>query len=308
MAKLRRNHSGSGRGGFMGRAVTVTILLIGALIYGFVNLGLGGKATSKKKPTKEESTRFIPINMTNTDHVPDGKHEQVIHHSYYSLDYNEKYEVPNWVAYRLTEESLKVKNVPRAKRFKSDQDVDKRSAKHSDYTHSGYTRGHMAPAADMAFNETAMQECFFMSNMTPQLRQLNNGIWRELEENVRDWAYDNDEIYIVTGPLFYKDNPERIGKNKVAVPDAFYKAILDNEGSKKKSIGFVIPHASSDKHLREFAVSIDALEETTGLDMFAQVFADENEEQELESKFDVNKWQINKKRFKQRVNHWNKEK
>ena len=309
MAKLRRNHSSSGRGGFMGRAVTVTIALIVAMIYGFVNLGMDGSNNDRSNKTEsKESTRFIPINIQNIDYVPLGDHEQVIHHSYYSLDYNEKYEVPNWVAYRLTEESLKAKNVPRAKRFKSDQEVDRHSAKHSDYTHSGYTRGHMAPAGDMAFNQTAMQESFYMSNMTPQIRQLNNGIWRELEENVRDWAYDNDEIYVVSGPLFYNDNPKRIGKNKVAVPDAFFKAILDNEGSKKKSIGFIIPHAKSDKHIREYAISVDELEEKTGLDMFAQVIQDEALEAELESKVEVNKWQINKKRFNQRVNHWNKEK
>ena len=293
----------------MGRAVTVTIALIVAMIYGFVNLGLDDKgANSANREASNETQRFIPINLQNLDYIPSGNHEQVIHHSYYSLDYNEKYEVPNWVAYKLTEESLRIKNVPRAKRFKTDQDVERNSAKHSDYTHSGYTRGHMAPAGDMAFNEMAMQESFYMSNMTPQLRQVNNGIWRELEENVRDWAYDNDEIYVVSGPLYYDDNPKRIGKNKVAVPDAFFKAILDNEGSKKKAIGFLIPHSKSDKHLKEYALSIDELEAKTGLDMFDKVLTDEVLEEELESVYEVNKWQINKKRFNQRVNHWNNEK
>ncbi len=310
MAKLRRNHSGRGKGGFMGRAVIVTLGLIGALIYGFIHFNLDSGDSQSSNRGSRHTTRSIPVNLGNGDYnyVPKGDHQQIIHHTYYSLDYNEDYEVPNWVAYKLTEESLKIKNVPRAKRFKSDQEVDRRSAKHSDYTHSGYTRGHMAPAGDMAFNTEAMQECFYMSNMAPQIRQVNNGIWKELEENVRDWAYDNDEIYIVTGPLFYSDNPKRIGDNRVAVPDAFFKAILDNEGSKKKTIGFIIPHEKSDRHLREYAVSIDELEQKIGIDMYADVITDDSLEESLESSFDVNKWQISKKRFNQRINHWNNEK
>ena len=290
----------------MGRAVTVTLGLIGIMIYGFLSI-----ASDKldNEPKKEGSgLKTIPVNFVNRDYIPKGDYDELIHHSYYSLDYNEEYEVPNWVAYKLTEESLDIKNVPRQKRFNVDPEVDKRSAKHSDYTHSGYTRGHMAPAGDMAFNTEAMKESFFMSNMTPQLRALNGGIWRELEENVRDWAYDNDEIYVVSGPLYYSGNPQRIGKNKVAVPDAFFKAILDNKGKQKKSIGFLIPHSKSDKHLKEYAVSIDKIEEETGLDLFSEIFDNVRSEEELERSYNVNYWQISRKRFEQRIKHWNREK
>lgn len=266
-----------------------------------------GSEIDQRHDASGKDSYSVPLNLENRNFIPQGDHDQLIHHDYYSLDYNEKYEVPNWVAYHLTEESLRMKNVPRQKRFNPDPEVEGRSAKHSDYTHSGYTRGHMAPSADMAFSTEANKQCFLMSNMTPQLRQFNNGIWRELEENVRDWAYDNDEIYVVSGPIFEDDKPERIGKNKVAVPDAFFKVVLDNEGSKKKGIAFIMPHASSDKHLREYAVSIDRVEQVTGLDLFADLMGDGIEEN-IESQMNVNQWQINKKRFNQRVNHWNKQK
>jgi len=135
---------------------------------------------------------------------------------------------------------------------------------------------------------------------------VNGGVWRELEECVRDWAFDNKELYITSGPIFYDNNPERIGQNKVAVPDAFYKVILDYEGKSKKSIAFLIPHRETSDHLKKFAVSIDEIEEETGLDFYPNLYTDDNEEEEIESEVSVRDWKFNEKRFKQRVKNWNK--
>ena len=60
---------------------------------------------------------------------------------------------------------------------------------------------------------------------------VNNGIWKELEEQTRDWTYQNDEVYIVSGPIF--EGPIKYIKNKVAVPTAFYKIILDIKDQKR---------------------------------------------------------------------------
>jgi len=291
----------------MGRAVVTTVSLIGLMIYGFINLNISSRGDIDVRKSTSDNYPTVPINTEARNFIPDDN-SNVVHHKYYSLGYNEQLEVPNWVAYKLTQESLEIKNVKRADRFKVDNRVKGKSAKHSDYSHSGYTRGHMAPAGDMAFSIDAMQESFFMSNMTPQIRTFNNGVWRELEENVRDWAYDNDELYIVSGPIFY-DAPEYIGKGtKVAIPDAFFKAILDIEGNKQKSIGFILPHEKTSDHLREFAVTIDEIENVTKMDLFADLITNDEKEEGLESVMNVNQWQINKERFNQRVKHWNKQK
>jgi len=311
LANFRKNHGKSGRrSSFVGRAAVVTASFIGIIIYGFLNLYVSpeGEISTKKQNQESDGYYNVPLNLDDRSYIPNDNSD-VVHHKYYSIGYNTELELPNWVAYKLTESSLRVKNVKRDNRFKTDNKVKGRSAKHSDYTHSGYTRGHMAPAGDMAFSKDAMQESFYMSNMTPQLRTFNNGIWRELEENVRDWAYDNDELYIVSGSIFNGRADDFIGKStKIAVPDAFYKAILDIEGSKQKSIGFIIPHSKSDKHLRDYAVSIDALESQIGYDLFGDLITDDVREEKLESTMNVNQWQIDKKRFKQRVNHWNRQK
>ena len=309
MANFRRNHGKEGRrSSFIGKAVLTTAILIGLMIFAFLKFSAPNRSnTSNQKDG--ESIDFIPIKLSGRQYLPVGKSSDVVHHSYYSIGYNTKKEIPDWVAYELTKESLKIKNVPRAKRFIVDNEVKGKSAKHGDYINSGYTRGHMAPAGDMAFSEKAMRESFYMSNMAPQLRNFNGGIWRELEENVRDWTYDNDVLYVVSGPIFDDEKYEKIGgSTKVAVPDAFFKAILDLEGRSEKGIGFIIPHDTQVDHLREFAVSIDEIEKQTGLDLYSKLFTSDDNEEALESSFNVNSWQISRSRFDQRVKHWNNQK
>jgi len=314
MTQLRRNHQRSSRKGqsFMKRIGMLSMLLIGGILYGFYEYtGMGDSSTSSSSYLNDvnrqhSESAFSGSPSEERDFLPQSSSSnQVVHHRHYSLAYNEKYEIPEWVAYRLTSESLKAKNVPRAKKFKEDPDVDGRSAKHSDYTRSGYTRGHMAPAGDMAFNTEAMKETFYMSNMAPQIRPFNNGIWKELEEQVRDWAYDDKSLYVISGPLM-DGIDESIGKNKVGVPKSFYKVLLDMEGRDKKGIAFVIPHARLDKRLQDYAVPIDEVEKITGIDFFASL-TDDQEEERLESSININKWEFDNKRYRLRVEKWNKQ-
>ena len=192
----------------------------------------------------------------------------------------------------------------RHKGYITDTQVSTKSAHYKDYTRSGYTRGHLAPAGDMAFNDIAMKETFYMSNITPQVKQFNNGIWKELEESVRDWAYANDHLYIVTGPLTHNIN-KRIGKNKVGVPSEYYKVVLDNSGRERKAIGFIIPNEMSNDPLSKYAVTVDEVESITGLDFYHDVI--ESDEEEIEQSYDLSKWKMSDKRYKLRINKWNKE-
>lgn len=240
------------------------------------------------------------------DMLPESNTGQVVKHKHYTLSYDEDKEQAEWVAYQLTQESLQVPNVPRAKRFNEDPLVDTRSAHHRDYTRSGYSRGHLAPAGDMAFDKEAMQESFYMSNMSPQIRAFNGGVWKELEETVRDWAYHNDEIYVVTGPVLTRDHIiKKIGKSsKVSVSDLFYKVILDYRKPEQKGIGFLIPHELSERPLAYYAVSIDSVESITGIDFFAGAFTP-REEQQLEGMVDIKDWKFSEKRYLLRVDKWN---
>ncbi|MFZ9657177.1 MAG: DNA/RNA non-specific endonuclease, partial [Crocinitomicaceae bacterium] len=142
--------------------------------------------------------------------------EIILSHTAYSFSYNEEHEQANWVAYLLTKTHLG-SGVERSDRFMEDPIVSTGTATNADYAKSGYDRGHLAPAADMSWSETVMQESFYYSNMSPQLPGFNRGIWKRLEEQVRTWAEFYDSIYVVTGPVLSPELP-KIGPNQVSVP------------------------------------------------------------------------------------------
>lgn len=217
--------------------------------------------------------------------------EQIIEHTGYTLSYNEEYEVASWVAYELTRDEV-LGEGSREDDFKSDPAVRTGSATLADYKNSGYDRGHLAPAADFKWSEEAMSDTFYLSNMTPQEGTFNRGIWADLESVVRTFAYDNGSVYVVTGPVLTDGPYKTIGSNKVAVPKRFYKVILDYTEPELKAIGFVLPNEKSDKRLQSFAMSVDEVEEITGINFFPAL--PDDQEEELESSYDVSLWSFNK--------------
>lgn len=252
----------------------------------------------KDVPGRLAYTYEIPVAINPSDRffLPEWKRSEVIHHGHYSLAYSEEHEQAEWVAYELTKKQLKIPNVERARNFTPDPTIPTGSAIYRDYSRSGYTRGHLAPAGDMAFSEEAMKESFYMSNMSPQAEAFNRGIWRELEENIRDWAYHDGHLYIVTGPVLSQGVVKKIGENGVSVPEYFYKVVLDIEGQKQKGIGFILPNEGSELPLLDYAVTIDSVEQFTGFDFFADLMADDLEDV-VESVLRPADWKIDRQRF-----------
>lgn len=192
--------------------------------------------------------------------------DQIVAHTGFTLCYDEKYEQASWVAYQLTrEETYKIAG--RTNRFYSDPLVTTGSASDVDYKGSGFDRGHLAPAADMGWSTTTMAESFYYSNMSPQAPSFNRGIWKKLEELVRSWAINYHQIEVVTGPILEPDLAV-IGPNQVAVPRFYYKVILDNNQLHRQAIGFILPNQESQQPLLNFAVSVDSVENRTGIDFF----------------------------------------
>lgn len=212
--------------------------------------------------------------------------KDVVRYTGFTLSYNEQYEQANWVYYALTDEMVRKSAAERSSSFKEDKRVPGGSAKSSDYSRSGYDRGHLCPAADMDFDPKAMKESFLMSNVSPQEPDFNRGIWKELEEKVRDWAIQEQLLYIITGPI-YNDNKGFIGQSKVLVPGYFFKVIYDPT-NQPKMIAFVMPNQASDRPITEYAVPIDEAERLTGFDFFSQL--PDNQEIELESSVQLAGW------------------
>jgi endonuclease G len=222
-----------------------------------------------------KSTEYLPVPATD-----------LVRHTYYILSYNEKYEQANWVYYSLTDSMVLNAGEERSNQFKTDPLVPTGSAKSSDYTKSGYDRGHLCPAGDMGFNKKAMFESFMMSNISPQKPDFNRGIWKELESSVRGWAKKEHNIIVVTGPVF-KDDKGTIGKDNVEVPGYYFKVIFDAT-DEPKMIAFLLPNGKSDRPMKDFAVPADEVEKLTGFDFFSQL--PDSEETKLESKVELAGW------------------
>ncbi|MFT6214778.1 MAG: endonuclease G [Roseivirga sp.] len=193
--------------------------------------------------------------------------QAIVERPYYTLRYSEEHEQAMWVAYMLAADSLNRKTYSRKDDFRKDPRIKTGSADLNDYKGSGYDRGHIAPAADFSYDEFALSQSFYMSNMSPQDPSFNRGVWKKLEEQVRDWAKEDNQIYVVTGPILNK-RYKTIGTNKVSVPEYYYKIILDVRKPEIKAIAFLMKNERSSAALSTFVVTIDSVEKLTGLDFF----------------------------------------
>jgi len=196
------------------------------------------------------------------------KQGQIIRRTGYTLSYNAKHKTPQWVAWELTKEETRGTE-KRSTEFFSDPDVIGTKAVTYDYSHSGYDRGHMAPAGDMKWSKKAMQESFYMSNICPQNHNLNTGRWNDLEMKSREWARRYGKVHIVCGPIYKGMRNEYIGDHRVKVPDAFFKVILINNERKQAALGFYFENEAGKSPLEDYLVSVDKLEQMTGLDFFS---------------------------------------
>jgi endonuclease G, mitochondrial len=222
---------------------------------------------------------------------------QIIQHQYYSMSYNNDHEVADWVTYEL--EQFHLRNcVQRSNSFRADPLVTLGSALPNDYKNSGFDRGHLVPAGDMKFDSVAMKETFFMSNMAPQPPQFNQGMWAKLEHLIRAWAFNYKKIWIATGPILRGNMPTIGNSTKISVPPEFYKVILRKEGQSYVGIAFIMNVDLPFSDLQSYTVSIDDVEDLTGIDFFK--FLNSSQERSAEGDFQLSKWD-----FKAKFNYLN---
>lgn len=232
---------------------------------------------------KEISNSGFPVEL-----MPNTTTGEIVNHSYYTLSYNEDYEQAEWVAYILKKEHLTYEDRKRPY-FIEDPWVSTKSADWRNYKGSGYDRGHLVPAGDRRFSEQAYNETFYTSNVSPQDREFNAGIWNRLEKKTRQWAKKYGVLYVVTGGVLQPGLKE-IGSEDVAVPDYFYKIVARKNNGEVKAIAFLMPNKEQSSPIQKFAVSIDRLEQLTGIDFFQRL--DEGKEVGLESGVALNNWKF----------------
>ena len=273
MTRKKKKTTGGSLRGF---ALLLIVTAIALFVYqhqegkAWINLPIGelketaaNSLSGSMEPQAPSSQLEIPVSTRKRNEIR-------LKRTAFTLSYNNDYKTPNWVAWELTRDETKGTESRKSK-FEPDPNLPEPHVEHSDYTNSGYDRGHMAPAADMKWSEKAMEESFYMSNICPQNRKLNRDDWGDLEEKCREWAKKYGRVYIACGPIYDKASPKRIGKHQVAVPDRFFKVVLIYNRKNPIAMGFLFENKAHHQNLKNYMVKVDQVEEETGLDFFSKL-------------------------------------
>ena len=214
--------------------------------------------------------------------------EQIIKRTCYTVSYNKSTKVPNWVAWHLVKSHCYGNNQRTNLLFEEDSDVPYPRATDNDYYNSRYDRGHMCPAGDNKWDKEAIRETFLFTNICPQNHGLNKDSWNDLEKQCRSWAKEYGSIDIVCGPIFYGNTHDKtIGRNKVCVPDGFFKVVLCRKGN-PKAIGFIYKNRGGRQSMSDCALTVDEVEKITGIDFFPAL--DDGVENRIEAQARLKDW------------------
>src|SRR2546427_4103512 len=230
------------------------------------------------------------IVASEAKHLPWGRPacSSVLFHVEYVLCYDVDRKVALWASYRL--EAADVADAARVNAFRTDPrlPIDQNAAC-DDYKGSGFDRGHTVPRSDMNRSLTAMVNTFFLTNMTPQRPNVNQGAWARLEDWVRAWAKLSGWVHVISGSVFDDDDNQQPddpaaaqlsqGSSGVGVPSHYYKIIIrETTLGQVEAITLLIPNTANvpgrgaqditkDNYLRQRIRTIAEVRRRTGLDL-----------------------------------------
>ncbi len=264
------------------------------LLYPFiiVSVIVGIYFFENQKQAQTVSLKTEVFTQTNSQFdsrfLPESTSNEVVHHKYYSLSYIQNHLQAEWVCYRLHAQHLSNNSFKRP-HFEIDKKVKGGSADWRNYKNSGYDRGHLCPAGDRRFSYEAYAETFLTSNASPQDPKFNAGVWNRLEIQIRNWVPQTGELLIITGGVL-KDGLDTIGKDKVSIPEYYYKIVIGFDNQTPKAIGFLIPNQASNKSLSTFVTPIQHIEKLTSISFFKNV--DSQMAHQLKSPVDYDFWKL----------------
>lgn len=210
----------------------------------------------------DQCNQFIPYGLPT---VLNKVNSVLICRTAYLVDSDTIAKIPIFVSYTLTPDHS-MGCTARSNAFEADKILDKdKRADPKDYVGSGYDIGHQGPDKDFSFNVQVERESFILTNMAPQLPQTNRINWLALEEAVRDWSFErNHTLLIYVGPIYDIKNDKTIGDDKVVVPDAFYKIIVDINTN--EVLSFIYPQTDKiDSDISTYKSDILTIENKTNI-------------------------------------------
>ena len=271
----------------------VFLLIIGIAIYCILGnsnpstrLDIFGKSLTSDSLRNDSVCQTKQLGIPKTSNL---HNELIFKHAGFTVGYNPQWKIPNWVVYEINNQQA-IDNLPRYFDIVPDPaDTTKNCANVDDYAHSKWTMGFMVPPHDMKWNVQAMEAAYYTSNICPQNKSLNMGRWKDLDEYIRVLAKKNGPIYVVCGPLV--SNPSKtIGQHKVAVPDGFFKVLLQEDKGQWYAVGFRFPNANCRKPLAAYAISVHDLQDITKMDFFSDI--PDSIENQMENHIDFAQWKL----------------
>lgn len=214
----------------------------------------------------------------------------------FSLEYDKSKKHSRWVAFRF-DNLTKLQNVGREDAFDTDPSISAEYQRvQADFGKKGYDRGHICASADRLYSREVNEQTFYYTNMSPQRNSFNTGIWLTLEGQVQSWGRSctsSDTLYVVKGGTIDKEDQIKgyiDNDRSKPIPKYYYMALLFKKGESFKAIAFWMEHTDTQKSLKlsDCALSIDELEEKTGIDFFPSL--NDNLENALESTYSLKAW------------------
>ena len=246
---------------------------------GIIILAFIIRITNGDNGTDEDVGRISPFVSDEISQSPRSgsgvSSKKLIRYEGFTVLYNTSTRQPVWVDYTLTKWQVAATDaspkIPH--RFKPDPDLSIPQASNDDYRginkQYGLSRGHMARHQDMKWSVQAAQESDYYTNICPQHEKLNNGLWKKIENRVRDLAMAYDSVHIVCGPIFVDTSYGFIGPNHIPVPDYFFKTLLVKDASGYHAIAFICPNCGTGFSIEDVRCTVDYVEAMTKLDFYS---------------------------------------
>jgi endonuclease G, mitochondrial len=240
-----------------------------------------------QKPLTAQTSN-VHLTMGNPSNAGSSYSNLLLSKSQYAVSYNCYRGTPNWVSWQLNPSWLG--SAPRQDDFRADTTLPSGCYRvsSSDYTGSGFDRGHMAPSADRTNTIANNSATFLMTNMIPQAPDNNQGVWANLENYCRDLVVNQGkELYIIsgsygTGGTGSNGTRTTIANGNVTVPSRTWKVIVvlnrPNSGASSvitstRVIAVNIPNTQGVRNAnwRDYRVSVDSIEANTGYNLLSNV-------------------------------------
>lgn len=233
----------------------------------------------------------------------------------YALEWDNTKRHANWVAFTF-DTTTSADNVKRTAAWSVDPKLPaEMQVQESDHKNDGFDRGHLCASEDRVYLKEANDQTFYYSNISPQLKDFNGGFWRKLETRVQTWGRSTadgvyDKVYVTKGGTLNKllknfkgttvdggtptTDANGFTIHGLACPEYYFMAVLSQKDDVFHAIAFLVPHKEgmtenpSSDELKEYVVSVDKLEEETGIDFFCNL--PDVLENEVEAACNLNDW------------------